>query len=215
MNILLLSASPHKEKSRTFMLAQEVMKGIGSSAKTEVIQLSDKKIGFCKDCQHCHKKMLQCPIKDDASSILHKMLVADGILLVSPNYINQVTAMMKALFDRTSHFIHCKRLEGKYIAGVVTSGSGQDKEVLDYIAHYSNACGAQYSGGVSSQANINEEKKSEAFNLGKAFVETIQNKKTFPEQAKILEIGKERFKQLCKIRKDEWSEEYQYWNDKN
>src|SRR4030042_4182409 len=99
--------------------------------------------------------------------ILKKMLEADGIILATPNYINQVTASMKALFDRSSQFIHCKRLLGKYIAGVVSSGSGQSQEVLDYIKYYGHTCGAQYSGGVSSAAQSIGEKTEEAIELGR------------------------------------------------
>jgi len=69
------------------------------------------------------------------ASILEKMLDAEGIILASPNYINQVTASMKALFDRSSHFIHCKRLLDKYVAGVVSSGSGQDTASLAIISY--------------------------------------------------------------------------------
>lgn len=186
MKTLLISSSPHKEKSQTYLLAQEVLRGYSNSVETEIVHLCDYKIEFCRHCEECHKIILQCPIKDDVRSILGKMLDAEGIILASPNYINQVTASMKALFDRSSHFIHCKRLLGKYIAGVVSSGSGQDREVLDYLKHYSHTCGAQYAGGVSSCAPISDEKKDEAFNLGKSLSTAIKDKRLFPEQIKIL-----------------------------
>ena len=153
MKILLISSSPHKEKSKTFSLAGGVLKGLSSNAADiETIHLCDFSVFFCKHCEQCHKDILQCPLPDDVHVILKKMLEADGIILASPNYINQVTASMKALFDRSSHFIHCKRLLGKYIAGVVSSGSGQAQEVLDYIKYYGHTCGAQYAGGVSCAA---------------------------------------------------------------
>jgi multimeric flavodoxin WrbA len=135
MKILLISSSPHKEKSQTYLLAQEVLKGCPNSVNLKIIHLSDWKIEFCRHCEEYHKKIMHCLIKDDVQMILKKMLEADGVILASPNYINQVTASMKALFDRASHFIHCKRLLGKYVSGVVSSGSGQDKNVLDYIKY--------------------------------------------------------------------------------
>jgi len=142
------------------------------------------------------------------------MLDAEAIILASPNYINQVTASMKALFDRSSHFIHCKRLLSKYIAGVVSSGSGQDREVLDYIKHYSHTCGAQYAGDVSSNVPISDDKKEEAFNLGKSLSTIIKDKKLFPDQIKIIEAAKAHFKRIMEEREDEWLEEYRYWKDK-
>ena len=214
MKILLISSSPRKEKSQTYLLAQEVARGCSNSVKSEAVHLRDYRIEFCRHCEACHKKMLCCPIKDDVDIILKKMLEADGIILASPNYINQVTASMKALFDRSSHFIHCQRLLGKYVVGVVSSGSGQDKEVLDYIKYYSHTCGAQYAGGVSSAVPINDEKKQEAFNLGKSLSAAIKDKRLFPEQIKIIEAGREHFKRIMEMRKNEWKEEYRYWKDK-
>ena len=214
MKILLISSSPRKEKSQTLLLAKEVLRGCADSVESEIMHLSDYKIEFCQHCEKCHEKILQCPLKDDVHLILEKMLDAEGIILVSPNYINQVTASMKALFDRSSHFIHCKRLLGKYIAGVVSSGSGRDREVLDYIKYYSLTCGAQYAGGVSSNVPISDEKKEEAFNLGKSLSVVIKDKRLFPDQIKIIEAAKVHFKRIMEKRKDEWLEEYLYWKDK-
>lgn len=72
---------------------------------------------------------------------------------------------MKALFDRSCHFIHCKRLTGKYIAGIVSSGSGKDNPVINYMKHYALTCGAQFAGGISSKVLIDKitEGKSKDF----------------------------------------------------
>lgn len=212
MKILLISSSPHKEKSSTFLLAGEVLKGLKEEgAECESLHLDDYRIFFCKHCEECHRKLLNCSLDDDTSGLLKKMLEADGIIFATPNYINQVTASMKALFDRSAHFIHCKRLLGKYIAAVATSGSGENKEVLDYISYYSNACAAQYSGGVSGLQRFAEDKKREAFELGVRFASDIRDKKAYPEQLKAIEQGREYFSRIIKFRKDEWKEEYEYW----
>lgn len=215
MKILLISSSPRKEKSQTLLLAKEVLRGCAGSAEAEIIHLADCRIKFCRHCERCHRNIMQCPLKDDVHSILEKMLQAKGIILASPNYINQVTASMKAIFDRSSHFIHCKRLLGKYVAGVVSSGSGQDREVLDYIKHYSHVCGAQYAGGVSAGVPLGNEKKDEAFNFGRSLAAAIKDKRQFPGQVKIIEAGKEHFKAIMEKRKDEWLEEYRYWQEKH
>lgn len=214
MKILLISSSPHKEKSKTFLLAKEVLSAVSQEGfDTEIIHLEDFRIFFCKHCEECHKKILYCSITDNVSVILNKMLKADGIILATPNYINQVTASMKALMDRSSHFIHCKRLLGKYIAGVVTSGSGYGEEVLNYIKYYAHTCGAQYSGGVSSSAYAAKEKMEEAYQLGKKLSEDIKEKKVYPDQMKIIETGKEHFKKIIQLRKEDWKEEYRYWQE--
>lgn len=215
MRALLISSSPHKEKSRTFLLAKEVLKGLaGQGINFEIIHLSDYHINFCQHCEECHKKILFCSVKDSIPGILNKILETDGIILASPNYINQVTASMKVLFDRSSHFIHCKRLLGKYIVGVVSSGSGQNKEVLDYIKFYGHTCGAQYSGGVSCAAQSVEEKKEEAFKLGRKLAMDMKEKNAYPDQLELIEKAKQHFRQIIEVRKKEWEGEYQYWRDK-
>lgn len=216
MRILLISSSPHKVKSQTFILAKEVLNGCScyEGIDCEVMHLCGLKIEFCKHCEACHKKILSCPIKDDTHMILQKMIEADGIIIASPNYINQVTASMKALFERGSHFIHCKRLLDKYIVGVVSSGSGRDEDVLGYIKYYSNICGAQYAGGVSSVAAVSKQKLEEAFKLGKKLFLDIKEKKEFSGQKKDIERGRQYFKKIIEMRKNDWVEEYQYWQRK-
>jgi len=215
MKVLLISSSPRREESQTFLLAKEVLRGLcEQGVKTEVIHLAEHHIDFCRHCEECHKKILRCSVKDSILLILNKMLEADAIILASPNYINQVTASMKALFDRSSHFIHCKRLLGKYIVGVVSSGSGEDKDVLDYIKYYAHTCGAQYSGGVSSCAYAVRERMDDAYQLGKKLNQDIKEKRVFPDQMKIIEADREHFKRIIQLRKEDWKEEYQYWQDK-
>ncbi|MCG2706191.1 MAG: flavodoxin family protein [Candidatus Omnitrophica bacterium] len=213
MKILLISSSPRKEKSQTFFLAKEALKGLsGQDINSEIIHLADCHIGFCRHCEECHRKILHCSIKDGASAVLKKMLEADGIILASPNYINQVTASMKALLDRSSHFIHCKRLLGKYIVAVVSSGSGESKEILDYIRFYAHICGAQYSGGASSAGmQASPAAIAEARQLGNKLSQDIREKTAYPQQIEIIEQSKQHFKELIKARKTEWQEEHQYW----
>ncbi len=107
MKTLLISASPYKEKSSSFLLAREAVAGLAEEGiACEALHLDDYKFLFCKSCEACHKKILACPLHDDAMALLQKTLEADGILLVSPNYINQVTGSLKVFFDRSAHFIH-------------------------------------------------------------------------------------------------------------
>lgn len=218
MKLFLISASPRGEKSQTFRLAQEVLRGIEEQhrdpVEKKIIQLKTCSIRFCTHCEDCHTKILACPIKDDIAGILNAMLTADGIILACPNYINQVPAQLKALFDRSSHFIHCFRLRGKYIAGVVTSGSGQDAAVLDYLAHYSRVCGAQFCGGVSSRAPVETAKLDEAFALGKKLADDIHSQTAYPEDQQAIKAHQAHFGKVMELRRHEWVQEYRYWQEK-
>jgi len=214
MRVLLISSSPRKNKSQTFTLASEVL-GVCNPENSEVIHLCDCEIKFCKHCERCHMKIMDCPIKDGVKYIMNRMLLADGIILASPNYINCVTASMKALFDRSSHFIHCKRLLGKYIVAVVTSGSGFDKPVVSYIKHYAFTCGAQFVAGISSRVPVDEKKMKEAQKIGERMRNAIEQKAVFKNQVKVIEQGKNHFRDLIIARKKLWKGEYEYWKKQN
>lgn len=125
MKILGICGSPRGNKSQTKkLLIKFIEKCEKLNAETEIIDLSKYKVNFCYACEICHKEE-KCPLNDDRNLIVEKMLLSDGIVFASPVYIDNVSAQIKALFDRTSHFIHCLRLFGKYTCGIVTSGSGK------------------------------------------------------------------------------------------
>ncbi len=114
-------------------------------------------------------------------------------------------------FDRSTHFIHCLRLLGKYTAAVATSGGGPHEMVLDYLKYFSIICGAQYVGGVSTNVPLKEEVKKLAEGLGEKISEAIKNKKEFPEQMKEIQSRKSFFKKIIEAHKEEWSGEYTFW----
>ncbi len=209
MKILLISASPRGFQSNTLKLAREVGKATG--VEVEEVRLNELKIEFCRSCEVCHQKIMTCPIKDDAFSVLKKMLSADGLILATPNYINQVTGSLKTLMDRSSHFVHCLRLLNKYAVGVVSSGAGLDSPVLNYLKEYTNLCGAQYSGGVSAASFRLKEKYEEAASLGKKLLQDIQEKTVYPDQVAFITNLKKNFGNLIQMRKNDWKEEYAYW----
>ncbi len=215
MKILLISSSPRGEKGVTYALAAEVAKGAQSlGAEIETVHLAGKKLGFCHGCEICHKGNMTCPLKDDAHLVILKMLNADGIVFATPNYINQVAAPMKALFDRTSNLIHCQRLLGKYTAGVVSSGSGLNHPVTDYIAYYGRLCGALSSGGVSCGAAPKPEELKAAFDLGEKLAGDIKEKRAYPEQQAEIDKRRHYFADVIKLRKEAWDGEYRYFVSK-
>ena len=215
MKLLGISASPRKNRSNTLVLLKEVLHGAeGQGAETEVVHLCDLKIEFCRHCESCHKNLMVCPIKDDAHLVLAKMLESDGIVFGSPVYIDHITGHLKTFLDRSTHFLHCHRLSGKYIAAVATAGGGPQQMVLDYIHHYTSICGAQYVGGVSSVVPITEEVKNRAKELGRSLAEAIKNKTTYPQEMREILLHRDYFRRIIEFHKEEWSAEYEYWKER-
>ncbi len=214
MNILGISASPRKSKSNTLIILKQALTVAEKKGfQTEVIQLCDLKIEFCRHCETCHKKIMDCPIKDDANLLIKKILESEGIIFASPVYIDHITGYLKTFLDRSTHFIHCLRLLGKYTTAVATSGGGPHGIVLDYLKYFSLICGAQYVGGVSTKVPVTEEIKILAEKLGENLSEAIRGKKEFPGQMKEIQSRKSFFKKIIEAHKEGWAGEYNYWKE--
>ena len=79
--ILILSGSP-RIGGNSDILCDEFMKGafeLGNDV--EKINVSKKKIDYCKGCYYCQSHNGECVIKDDLTEILQKIIDADILLL--------------------------------------------------------------------------------------------------------------------------------------
>jgi multimeric flavodoxin WrbA len=102
MKIIAFNGSPRKD-GNTFTLLGYVLQEIEKQGiETELVQLSAKPIHGCIACYKCFDNQDQrCSVKDDAANeYIDKMIAAQGIVLGSPSYFQDVTAEMKALIDR-------------------------------------------------------------------------------------------------------------------
>ena len=213
MKVVAICGSPRGNKSQTRMLAEAVLAGAkAKGAEVECVDLGMAKIGFCRACEVCHQGP-DCALNDDGRQILRQMLAADGTVLATPVYLNQVTAQMKAILDRTSHFVHCLRLMGKYMAAVTTSGGGGGGDVTAYLKGYAVTVGAQFVGGLDARAPLQESNFAAARELGATLVAAIQEKRVYPEQVRTIEAQKKRFGQIIAFHKDHWPYEHRYWQD--
>jgi multimeric flavodoxin WrbA len=214
MRIVAICGSPRGKKSQTKALAEQVLNSAkAKGADVEMVDLSKKRIEFCRACEVCHQRP-DCVINDDVKGILSMALAADGLVLASPVYLNQVTAQLKAVLDRSSHFVHCLRLTGKYVAGVTTYGGGGGSEVIAYLKDYALIVGAQFVGGVGAKVPPKKSDVSHAAALGETLVAAIQKGTSYPDQIQRIEERKKYFGRLIIRRKDDWPYEYTYWSEK-
>ncbi len=215
MKILLISSSPHEKRSVTYSLAAKIAEGAkAAGAEVETVHLAGKKLQFCHACEACHRAHMTCHLKDDAHHIILKMLNADGLILAAPNYLNQVPAQLKTLMDRTSNLIHCQRLLGKYAAGAVTSGSGNNEPVASYLGDYARLCGAQYTGTAASGPVPVKKDLDAAFALGGRLASDIKEGAVYAQQAREIEQRRAYFAEIVKRRKSDWDGEFHYYSEK-
>ncbi len=220
MKITAVVGSPHGRHGTTGRLLEEVLAGLDREAQVELIELSLLHISPCHGCNLCHK-VGRCFVRDDFEPVRQALLASDGFILASPNYVFSVSAQLKALFDRCCGIIHCLALEGKYGAVVETSGSGEDDEVIRYIERFVNATGAQSVGGIGGSAagvralSGDDLLLRKAQELGRELCRCIREKEHFPDQAGFRGTFKARMKRLVEQKKDDWSFEYQYWQERH
>lgn len=215
MKILGINASPKAEKSQTRRLVMGVLDGARQAgADVTFIDLCSLDIGYCTACGTCYAKG-ECIRDDDYGALYQKMMDADGIVLGSPNYIDQVTAQMKTLLDRMADVIHCQAFSGKYGCAVCTAGGSHADEVAEYMNTTLLNLGATTVGrtailvGANPDAIVGGEKQ--ARELGKKLAEAIKTKWKDPAQEAHHKERKEYFKRLISFNKDLWAHEYEYW----
>lgn len=122
MKILAINGSHRKGRNTAALLNVVLEETVKLGASTELIELVDCDIKFCTACNSCLRNP-KCSITDDMKIIEEKLLAADGILLGSPVYWLNVTALMKNFMDR-SRYLHMVKnmLAGKVGGAVTTAG---------------------------------------------------------------------------------------------
>jgi len=215
MKIIALQSSPKKKNSNTLKLIEAALEGAREAgAETEIIDLTHYKINFCKGCVACYKDGT-CHQKDEYNALKDKIVAADGLIVTSPNYIDNVTAQLKVFLDRSANFIHEQLLDGKYGMAITTSGSGNDDFVLGILSHFVNASGGLVTGkvgwGVGQGPAAMEAAVKKAHAAGKELAMAIKEKKPYPDQVAAHKAWKEHFAMTVTRNKDNWKHNYELW----
>lgn len=147
--------------------ADMVIEYLGRSGNYEIdrINLRDEQIMPCQGCAIClDRGEEKCRnYKDSADKIINRMLLADGIITVSPNYSLQVPANLKTLYDRLAYVFHRPRLFGKTSMAIVVQGVYGGKKVTKYIDELMSFWGCStVKGAVISGALYPNSKVSQA-----------------------------------------------------
>jgi len=218
MQVIGINASPRK-RSNTDLLLKSLLDGTSDRGlEIHHISLCDYSIDYCKACETCYKTG-SCVLLDEFSDIYDLMLESDGIVLASPNYINNVTSYMKTFLDRMADTIHCQRFLGKYVVSVSTAGGSGAAEVAAYLNQAAFNMGASVVGAVSVNLSEGEDAfkaaTSNAYNMGGELADAISKGVVYDDQKEGHKMMFERMKELIAFRKDEWAYEYNYFREKN
>ena len=137
-----------KRKQNTYgMLVQLQQLLAQDGVEVEIIPLYDLHI---EDCVGCEKCILtgNCVWHDDVHSIMEKLATADGIILSSPVYLQQVSGKVKTLIDRTCMWYHRPVLYGKPVLCIATTKGSGLSATLAYESSVAQQWGAMPAGQI-------------------------------------------------------------------
>jgi multimeric flavodoxin WrbA len=97
----------------------------GDYLKVNTLNLGRSELRFCRGCRACFDLGEQhCPLQDDLRTINKRMEAADGLILASPVYVNDVSGIIKNWIDRMAFLCHRPAFTGKPAFTLTTVGLG-------------------------------------------------------------------------------------------
>jgi multimeric flavodoxin WrbA len=144
MKVVGISGSPRKGGNTECLINESLDEFAKNGWTITKLYLSEKIIKPCTGCETCVKSGV-CVISDDDTKFLFDEIAScDAVIIGSPVYYRNVTAQLKALFDRSFGYKQDSFLVGKP-GGAITVGRGEgggQSNVLMIIYNYLLSSGA-------------------------------------------------------------------------
>ncbi len=119
MKILGLNGSERKLGNTEILVKEALMGAEKEGAQVEMLRLTDYRILPCDGLAPCVFGNTRCNLKDDFNFIVDKIFESDGVILGSPCYILESTAVIKQLIDRAFSVNYRSEAKGKPAAVIV------------------------------------------------------------------------------------------------
>lgn len=120
MKIALINGSPRKNGATGLILKkiENILKNNESNFKIKLYNLQDIKFKNCLGCEKCYEEGY-CVINDGLEDVINEIKECDGIIIGSPNYGSNISAILKSFMDR-GHFIVEQSLYNKTCFSLIT-----------------------------------------------------------------------------------------------
>jgi multimeric flavodoxin WrbA len=113
MKILGLNGSERKLGNTEILVKEALMGAEEEGAQVEMLRLTDYKVLPCDGLAPCVFGNTRCNLKDDLNLIIDKIFENDGLILGTPCYILESTAIIKQLIDRAFSVNFRSKARGK------------------------------------------------------------------------------------------------------
>ena len=144
MKVVGISGSPRKGGNTECLVRESLNVFTAQGWAVAEFFLSSKTVYPCAGCETCVDKYACVINNDDATSLFDELIRCDAVIIGSPVYYRNVTAQLKAVFDRSFAYKHNELLMGKP-GGAIAVGRGEgggQSNVLVIIYNYLLSCGA-------------------------------------------------------------------------
>jgi multimeric flavodoxin WrbA len=225
MKILALVSSCRKKgnTARIVQMIQAHMEKLavlhGETLEFETLYLSDMNLRPCRGCRTCFDRGEdKCPLQDDIPAIKAQMDAADGIILASPVYVDDVNGIAKTWMDRLAYLCHRPAFAGKCAYPVATVGGGptshalrtMNSALLTWGFHLVGQAGYKM-GALMDQAEMESRYQQEAAQVAEELWRAVSEQRAL--RPSFLSLITFKIQQLAWQREDPNSYDYAYWND--
>lgn len=130
MKYLIINGSPRLKN--TYEVIKQAKTNL--NGEFEEVHLIGERIPLCRGCFKCILEgEEQCPDFDKINPIIEKIKSSDAIIIGSPVYAMNVTALLKNFLDHTAYLYHRPEFFTKKALIVVTTAGAGHKKVANYI----------------------------------------------------------------------------------
>lgn len=134
MNILIINGSPRKGNTWKIVERLKLKLANYGDVNFEEIHLSGYDLDFCRGCFTCFEKGEdKCPHYKQFKPIIDKIKECDSLIITSPVYVLNVTALIKNLFDHMAYFYHRPYFFTKKAIAISTTAGAGVKQTINYL----------------------------------------------------------------------------------
>lgn len=131
MKYLIINGSPRQKN--TWKIVEQVKTNL--NGEFDEIHLIAEQIPSCIGCYNCIIEGEHlCPHNELIQPIVSKMLQCDALIITSPVYAMNVTALLKNFFDHTAYLFHRREFFTKKALVIVTTAGAGHKKVSKYMS---------------------------------------------------------------------------------
>jgi multimeric flavodoxin WrbA len=136
MKVVAIAGSPRPAGNTNYLVDVTLQELASHGLETERIMLSDFQVNPCLGHEDC-ASFSACKQQDDLPSIMEKFVNAEGVILSSPVYYDNVSAQMKAFIDR-NFFRYTHNIAPKAICAglIVICGGGSTENTVNALKRF-------------------------------------------------------------------------------